>query len=762
MIGIQNNILAKAFPTFALACCLSPLIAQEADRDTMYAQPAVVVTATTAVSRLSPITFSNLTRAQIQQRSSVQDIPILLADLPSLTTYSENGSGIGYNYINLRGFDQRRIAVMINGVPQNDPEDHNVYWVDFPDLLASTQDIQVQRGAGSAFYGPAAIGGSVNLVANPFAPKPAITLESAVGFQELGAEGRTSLVTRKLALSVNSGLIDKTYMLYGRLGRIQHDGYRENGWVDLQSYFLGAVRFDQSMTTRVNVYGGPIRDGLAYVGLPKSYSGDLRLRRVNYSYWSYDSTGTNVGYAVPQKAGAKEEFSQPHAEIMNDWHISDLVRMHTTLFTVSGEGYFDYDGDWVPYDAAGSDWFRRHVGYDSTFGVSSFPTFLIRGTVSNRQWGLLPRVEIVHDQGTLTVGAEVRFHRSLHYGQLPFASVAPTPSFTSDTHIYDYRGVRDILSIYAHEVFLLDESISLLADLQGVYQRYGIRDEQFVGHAFDVKYWFVNPRVGINVNLSPSLHSYAFIGYTSREPRLRNLYAAEDAYFGATPEFTVDTTGGGMRYDFSKPLAKPERLLDMEWGAGWVSEEWRLNANLFWMEFVDELIKSGGVDVFGQPRTGNADRTRHVGLELDGVMSIHDRIRISGNMTMSRNRLVSYQTHDGSSWRVLDGNAIAGFPDLLGNLRAEYHTNVSTLALALKYVGPFYTDNEQTSRNRNDEFTVLNADATHALDLGGNIDLILRAEVRNITNELYTSGGEGEAFFPAAERNYLFGATLRF
>ena len=60
----------------------------------------------------------------------------------------------------LRGFDQRRVSVMINGVPQNDPEDHNVYWVNFPDLASSLQDIQVQRGAGSAFYGPAAIGGS--------------------------------------------------------------------------------------------------------------------------------------------------------------------------------------------------------------------------------------------------------------------------------------------------------------------------------------------------------------------------------------------------------------------------------------------------------------------------------------------------------------------------------------------------------------------------------------------------------------------------
>ena len=79
------------------------------------------------------------------KRYDTQDVPQLLSELPSTTFYSENGNGIGYNYLNIRGFDQRRISVMVNGIPQNDPEDHNVYWIDFPDLLASTENIQVQH-----------------------------------------------------------------------------------------------------------------------------------------------------------------------------------------------------------------------------------------------------------------------------------------------------------------------------------------------------------------------------------------------------------------------------------------------------------------------------------------------------------------------------------------------------------------------------------------------------------------------------------------
>ena len=79
---------------------------------------------------ITPLTFSKIKRKEIENTYVTQDIPEFLSNLPSTTFYSEGGSGIGYNYLSIRGFDQRRISVSINGIPQNDPEDHNVYWVD--------------------------------------------------------------------------------------------------------------------------------------------------------------------------------------------------------------------------------------------------------------------------------------------------------------------------------------------------------------------------------------------------------------------------------------------------------------------------------------------------------------------------------------------------------------------------------------------------------------------------------------------------------
>ena len=88
--------------------------------------PAIEISASRARERFSPVTFSNVGRDALEKEYFVQDVPVLLADQPSVTFYSEGGSGVGYNYLRIRGFDQRRLADMVNGIPQNDPEDHNV------------------------------------------------------------------------------------------------------------------------------------------------------------------------------------------------------------------------------------------------------------------------------------------------------------------------------------------------------------------------------------------------------------------------------------------------------------------------------------------------------------------------------------------------------------------------------------------------------------------------------------------------------------
>lgn len=717
--------------------------------------PPVIVTPTQATERLTPVTFSNLNQTSIAERYSVQDLPVLLSQLPSLTFYSENGNGIGYNYLRLRGFDQRRISVMINGIPQNDPEDQEVYWIDFPDLLGSAGNLQVQRGAGSAFYGPPAIGGSINLVTDPFTRKPGMTLETMFGFQQFGdSSASLPLNTRKYSATINSGLVNDHYMFYGRLGQILSDGYRANSWADLNSYFLGAVRVDDAMTTRIHFYGGPVTDGLAYEGVPKFAKDNLQLRRQNYaSLWDY----TTGAYApVLRRPQETESFSQPHYELLNEWRISPVVTLANTFFFVSGDGYFDYDpGSYIDTAAL-------HIGY--RYGVPTVQNpanMIVRAFVGNKQGGWLPRVQMNFGRDALTLGAEVRIHRSDHWGRLQYAENLP-PNFNPDYHFYSYNGAKNIFSFYAHNLHRLDENTTVMTDIQFISSKYGIDNDSYNGFNFTYPSFFVNPHAGINRNFSREWNGYLSVGYTSREPVLGNLYSAESAFYGETPQFQSDTINGIVRYDFTKPLVHPEHLLDIEAGTGYRSGSALFTANVYWMEFQDELVENGLLDIWGNPLTRNADRSRHIGIEFEGSYDIANMLSVSGNATFSSNRLVRYTEYDNNVPVSLDGNPIAGFPDQMWNLRLAYHPAPITVSLNLRFVGGFFTDNTKDPQSYNESYTVANADILYNLPQIAGTQFTLRGEINNILNTLYFDTGLGSSFYPAAERNFLVGLTTKF
>lgn len=737
----------------------------QAEGDTIYYLKPVIVLPTHAYERETPVTFSNLNQKQLQERHFAQDVPVLLSELPSVRFYSENGNGIGYSYMFLRGFDQRRLSIMINGIPQNNPQDHLVFWINMPDLLAYTQNVQVQRGAGSSFYGPPAIGGSVNFITNPITEKPRISLMSGLGFQEFGAKDKIETNVRKYSAAFSSGLINNQYILTGNFSKIESNGYREKSWANMNSYFIGASRFDENMTTRFHLYGGPISDGLAFIGLPKYYNDDKTLRRANYSYWEYDTTGKHVQYFTEQKPQAIENFSQPHYEVFHEWKLSNTLSLNNTFFYIHGKGFFDYDGDWVWYDPTATSWFQKVIGYDSTFGVSKFPSLLLRGFVENNQWGWLPRVDIKHQNGKLSLGAELRLHRSLHLGKIPFASEYPTSTFDPDFRFYEFNGKKDMISIYGNEMYYLDEATTIMAQLQLVYNRYGIYNEKFFRNKFDITYLFVNPRIGVNRNFTERLNGYLSIGYTSREPTLNNLYFAESAWSGATPEFESTISDGSIRYNFDKPFAQPENLINLEIGSGYFLDDGKLSTNLYWMEFSNELVKSGEIDIWGSSVLVNAKRTRHIGVELEGRYKLFNDVEASGTITLSTNRIVNHSFFDkkDSISRVLDGNPISGFPDVLGNLRLSYGNENRSLSLLLKYVGPFYTDNLKNESNKVDGHTVINFDAFLKLpNLLTNTELVLTGRIQNLLNNLYIASGEGKAFFPAAERNYFIGITWNY
>ncbi len=699
--------------------------------------PPVTVIATRATERETPAAFATLTQEDLDTRYYAQDLPVLLSELPSTNFYSESGNGLGYNYLSIRGFDQRRISVLINGVPQNDPEDHNVYWIDFPDLLGNTGDVQVQRGAGSAFYGPPAIGGSVNIVTA--APSPRTDMAAYLGAGNYG--------TRKYSLALNSGVLAKKYFLFGRVSRVQSDGYRERSWVDLKSYFFGAARTGKNSVTRLHFYGGPIADHLAYYGTSKEQALQRESRREN----------------PIRRSDEIENFNQPQLQLLHEYRINENVRVNNTWFAMRGYGFFDYDGSWAPMS-----YFR--LTPELGFAVNGDPeevfadSLLIRAYVDNRQLGWLPQLTYTHGRGEITLGAELRWHRSLHWGriqkggnELPRAIAGEYSGldYVARRRYYEYRGAKDIASSYVHATHLLRPNLNAMFDLQYVYLRYRLFDEKFLGNDFTLPYHFLNPRLGLNYNLNARLNVFASFSRTHREPRLKNFYDAAEASTPASwgaiePQFATRPNGS---FDFSRPLVRPEKLDDYELGLGYRTARLHAAVNFFYMDFNDEIIKSGQLDRFGQPVTGNAERTLHAGIELLASAQFSSSLEVSGNLMFSQNELQDYFVYASSDSLVnLAGNPIAGFPNVLANARVTFRRAGFVASFALRHVGEQYTDNRKNEQNTVAAYTIFHGNAGYDFRRGPFGGLSVQLHAQNLFNRLYISHGEGGEFFPAAER----------
>ncbi|NLT50825.1 MAG: TonB-dependent receptor [Ignavibacteria bacterium] len=722
---------------------------------------SVLVTGSIGKQGETPITFSKITRKDIEENYNLQDIPEYLSYLPSTTFYSEGGSGLGYNYLSIRGFDQRRISISINGIPQNEPEDHNMYWLDLPDLLASSEYIQVQRGSGSGVIGYPAVGGSINIITSSFSNKQMVDVGISAG----------SYNTRKYNATVSSGLIDNKYSIYANFSQMLSTGYRKFNWIDFKSYHLSAIRFDENFTTQINIYGGPVADGLVYNGLPKFAVKDKKRRKENYSYWQADEN--KYSDSVYRRTDEIENFSQPHFEILNEYKMGENVTFNSALFLIIGKGFFDYNGSWTSWE---NDYFRlKENEYLPQDGVVP-GNALIRAQVENNQWGWIPRISFTHTGGTLILGGEMRFHKSLHWGEINYAENLPV-GITKNYKYYQYNAKKDILSFFANESYTINDKLSLLGEFQISYHKYRLYNEKYVNTDFAVSHLFFNPRIGVNYKFNNESSIYLSAARVSREPRLKNYYDAAESSYGEVPEFEVNADGS---YNFDKPLVKPETMNNAELGFNFNNEIFNVTANVYFSLFNNEIVKNGQLDRFGQPKTGNMKRTIHEGIEVSAVYKVNEYLEIMANGTYSKNFIskgVAY-IEDTISIKELDlsGNRISGFPDLMANLVIKLNYEGFNLQIANKFVGDFYSDNydknlkeylvkypgfNNYSDNQVDAYFTTNIFAGYEFGLNPVFKKVkIFAQVNNLFDNLYAAYAVGKEFYPAAERNFLMGINV--
>lgn len=204
-----------------------------------------------------PVTETTISKANIDQNYTGQEMPVILAKTPSITWYSDGGNYTGYSYLRLRGLDQTRVNFTLNGVPLNEPEDQGAYFSNYPDFLNSIGSIQIQRGVGISTNGSASFAGSVNMESPSLNDSAYTEINTSYG----------SYHTYRLSPEFNTGLLKNNWSFYGRYSNVGSNGFREHSGTKGQSFFFSGGYIGKKGILKFTSFNGNSKNEMAYLAV---------------------------------------------------------------------------------------------------------------------------------------------------------------------------------------------------------------------------------------------------------------------------------------------------------------------------------------------------------------------------------------------------------------------------------------------------------------------------------------------------------------
>ena len=187
----------------------------------------VSVIANVAVDRKTPVAVSTVGAKEISEYVGTQEFPELLKVTPGVYA-TKQGGGVGDARVNIRGFDQRNVAVLINGIPVNDMENGWVYWSNWNGLGDAVSQVQVQRGLGASKLAINSIGGTMNIIT-----KTTDAVKGGSYQTQYSDYGQL-----KNTFSYSTGKMEDGGALTAVLSNTTGTGYVDGTFVNANSYFL--------------------------------------------------------------------------------------------------------------------------------------------------------------------------------------------------------------------------------------------------------------------------------------------------------------------------------------------------------------------------------------------------------------------------------------------------------------------------------------------------------------------------------------------
>ncbi|MGB3468531.1 MAG: TonB-dependent receptor, partial [Cyclobacteriaceae bacterium] len=478
---------------------------------------------------------------------------------------------------------QERINFTLNGVPLNDMIDHGVFFSNITDISSSFNSIQVQRGVGTSATGTSSYAGSVNFESFNVSDAPAFSQ-----FQ-LGAG---SFGTYRANFSTNSGVSEKGFGFYSSVSKLWSDGYKRNTATDATSLFLTGGYFGDKDLVRLTAFIGRSENGLGYYTIEQSLlDQDPRFNNLTEN--------------------DRDDFQQYLVQLQYTRKFNAQSSLNTTLY----------------YGGAGGDFREGTPDVDSVFVENYFTNyrttfFSINYPLKNDHYGLISNYHYNNNKWDVSAGVHgYLFNRENR------EAIAPDNA----NPYYDDRTEKKEIALFARAKYLLGRNLELFSDLQ--FRTMSISFEPDYDFIFgsdlplievippdNITYSFLNPRIGFTYKVTDDQNLYASFGRSGREPTRVDLLGG----------FQLNISSFDLLRD---PQFESEYVNNLEVGYRISRQKLFLAANLFYMNFTNEIAPTGEIIAFGVQRRINIPDSYRAGVELEWNTLLTDKLSYAGNFT---------------------------------------------------------------------------------------------------------------------------------
>ncbi len=379
----------------------------------------VVVTADIAIDRKTPVAFSNIGTVKLAEELASQDLPMLLNSTPGAYA-TQQGGGDGDARINIRGFSQRNVAVLLDGIPVNDMENGQVFWSNWFGLGLVTKTMQVQRGLGSSKISIPSVGGTINILTKGIDAKSSLQIK-----QEVGAGG-----LYQTTIGFTTGKLDGGWGMTGAFSSKKNDGFVDLNYSKALFYFLRIDKEIGKHLISIQGFGGPQEHGQRAFSNPialtdAQFARDLGVSDANIKLVSTGKGGVDRGLNYSDAWGIVNGearnvrinyYNKPQFSLRHSWAISRKTFLSNVAYLSVGNGGGTNLEQSTKIDTLTGQLKLQDV-YTLNGGQFVAGANVMRTAVNNHFWyGFLSTVrhEVTKNMN-FSAGIDLRYYKGEHY-----------------------------------------------------------------------------------------------------------------------------------------------------------------------------------------------------------------------------------------------------------------------------------------------------------------------------------------------------------